>query len=70
MRVKWDALSQLIRGTRGVVASPSCRQWGPGTVLALPRLSAEVLSFCFLVSYSPAGRGTVFIKLEKPNGQL
>jgi hypothetical protein len=47
MRVKWDALSQLIRGTRGVVASPSCRQWGPGTVLALSRLGVEVLSFCF-----------------------
>ena len=28
-------------------------------------------SFVLLfVSHSPAGRGTVFIKLEKPNGQL
>jgi hypothetical protein len=51
------------------LASPYGRQWHPGTVLALPRLVAEVLDSVLLVTL-PLGRGTVFIKLEKPNGQL
>jgi hypothetical protein len=28
-------------------ALPLCRQWGPGTVLALSRLGVDVPSFCF-----------------------
>jgi hypothetical protein len=40
-----------------------------GTVLALPRLVAEVLDLVLLVIL-PFGRCTVFIKLEKPNGRL
>jgi hypothetical protein len=50
------------------LASPG-HQWGPGIVLALPRLVAEVLDLVLLVTL-PLGRGTVFIKLEKPNGRL
>jgi hypothetical protein len=42
---------------------------GPGTVLALPRLVTKVLDLVLLVTL-PLGRGTVFIKLEKPNGWL
>jgi uncharacterized membrane protein YccF (DUF307 family) len=42
---------------------------GPGTVLALPRLIAEVVHLVLLVTL-PLGRGIVFIKLEKPNGRL
>jgi hypothetical protein len=42
---------------------------GLGTVLALPRLVAEVLDLVLLVTL-PLGRCTVFIKLEKPNGRL
>jgi hypothetical protein len=42
---------------------------GPGTVLALPRLVAEVLDLVLLVTLL-LGRYTVFIKLEKPNGRL
>jgi hypothetical protein len=57
------------------LASPLCRQWGPDIILALSRLGAErlgvkVLSFCFLLVTPLAGRCTVFIKLEKPNGRL
>jgi hypothetical protein len=47
-----------------------CRQWGPGTVLVLPRLGAEVLFVLLLLVTPPTGRGTVFIKLEKPNEWL
>jgi hypothetical protein len=42
---------------------------GPSTVLALPRLVAEVLDLVLLVTLT-LGRCTVFIKLEKPNGRL
>jgi hypothetical protein len=38
-----------------------CHQWGSGTVLALLRLDAEVLSFAFV-------RIIVFVQLVKPNG--
>jgi hypothetical protein len=51
------------------LASPYGRQWGLGTVLALPRLVVEVLDLVLLVT-RPLGRCTVFIKLEKPNGRL
>jgi hypothetical protein len=51
------------------LASPQGRQWGPDTVLALPRLVAEVLDLVLLVTL-PLWRGTVFIKLEKPNERL
>ena len=33
------------------MASPKGRQWGPGTVLALPRLVAEVLDLVLLVTF-------------------
>ena len=83
MRVVWDALGQVIREvlcwvlvfghweTEASVMAPifSLRGLGTGIVLALPRLVAEVLDLVLLVTL-PLGRVTVFIKLEKPNGQL
>jgi hypothetical protein len=42
---------------------------GSGTVLALPKLVAEVLDLVLLVTL-PLGRGTMFIKPDKPNGRL
>jgi hypothetical protein len=50
------------------LASPQGRQWGPGIVLALSGLVAEVLDLVLLVTL-PLGTCTVFIKLEKPNGR-
>jgi hypothetical protein len=67
MRVEWDSFSWLIRGTRGVVGFTVGPSMGPGTVLALSRLVAEVLYLVLLVTL-PLGRCTVFIKLKKPNG--
>jgi hypothetical protein len=37
--------------------------------MALSRLFAEALDLVLLVTL-PLGRGTMFIKLEKPNGRL
>jgi hypothetical protein len=69
MRVEWDALSLLIRGTRGVVGFVVGPSMGFGHSFALPRLVAEVLDLVLLVTL-PLGRCTVLIKLEKPNGRL
>jgi hypothetical protein len=43
---------------------------GPGTILSLPRLGAEVLSCFFLLVTLLVGTCTVFMKVEKPNEQL
>jgi hypothetical protein len=51
-------------------ASLSCRQWGPGTVLALTEAGCQGSFDLVLLVTLPVGRGTVFIKLEKPNGRL
>jgi len=69
-RGEWDALSQLIRGTRGV----ACIAVVPSMGSRHSTCSAEARcrgSFVLLfVSHPPTERSTVFIKLVKPNGRL
>jgi hypothetical protein len=70
MRVVWDALSWLIRGIWGVVGFTVV----PSMVSGHSTCSAEAgcrgsFNFVLLVTL-PMGWGTMFIKLEKPNGRL
>jgi hypothetical protein len=64
MRVAWDALSWLIRGTWGVVCFAVMSSMGFGQMYLLFQ------GWVLLLVTLPMGRCTVFIKLEKPNGQL
>jgi hypothetical protein len=70
IRVVCDALSWLIRGTWGIfgfVVVPSMG-YGHNTCSAEARCQG---SFVLLLLVTlPVGRGTVFIKLKKPNGRL
>jgi hypothetical protein len=70
MRVVWDALSWLFKGTWGVL----CFTVVPSMGSRHNTCSAEAGcrgSFILLLLATPlAGRGIVFIKLEKPNRRL
>jgi hypothetical protein len=68
--VVWDALSWLIRGTRGVVCFAVVPSMGSGHSTSSVEARCRG-SFVLLSLITPSvGRGTVFIKLEKPNERL
>jgi hypothetical protein len=65
-----DALSWLIRGTSGVVCFVVVPSMGSGhSTCSVEARCRGSLVFLLLVT-PPVGRGTMFIKLEKPNMRL
>jgi hypothetical protein len=70
MRVVWDALSWLIRGTWGVVGFVVGPSMGSGHSTCSAEAGCRCSFDLVLLVTLPMGRSTVFIKLEKPNGRL
>jgi hypothetical protein len=66
----WDTLSWLIRGTWGVVGFAVVPSIGSGHSTCSAKAVCQDYFVLLLLVTLPMGRGTVFIKLEKPNGQL
>jgi hypothetical protein len=70
IRVVWYALSWLIRGTWGIVGFVVMPSMESGHSTCSAEAGCRGSSVLLLLVTPPAGRCTVFIKLEKPNGRL
>jgi hypothetical protein len=70
MRVVWDALSWLIRGTWGVVGFVVVPSMGSRHSTCSAEAGCQGSLVLLLLVTPPARRGTVFIKLEKSNRRL
>jgi hypothetical protein len=70
MRVVWDTLSWLIRGTWGVVCFTVMPSVGSGHSTFSAEARCRGSFVLLLLVTSPSGRGIVFIKLKKSNGWL
>jgi hypothetical protein len=68
--VVWDALSWLIIGTWGVVGFAVVPSMGSGHSTCSVEAGCQGSFVLLLLVTLPMGRGTMFIKLEKPNGRL
>jgi hypothetical protein len=70
MRVEWDALSWIIRGTWGVVGFTVVPSMGSGHSACSAEAGCRGSFDLVLLVTLLVGIGTVFIKLQKPNGRL
>jgi hypothetical protein len=70
MMVVWDTFSWLIKGTWVVVSFAVVPSMGSGHSTCSTEAGCRGFFVLLLLVTLPVGRGTMFIKLEKPNGRL